>query len=171
MVFDRRAFPVGPPHRPGSRPPIPPRPCFEAVLWLLRYGGRWQDCPESGPSKSTCQRRLAEWIKSGILTEVWSRLVDLADELGWIDWSQLIADGAIYPAKSGRAVRRGPQGKRHDGSRVDGQRPHSAGRDHRRRERKRQGLGLYASESVSPRESRYGCLFMEEEPECQEHIF
>lgn len=94
-------FPWEPPHRPGGRPPIPPRPCFEALLWLLRNGGRWQDLPKSGPSKSTLQRRLAEWTNSGILAEVWSRLVDLADELGWIDWSQLIADGTFCPAKKG----------------------------------------------------------------------
>jgi transposase len=94
-------FPWEPPHRPGGRPPIPPRPCFEALLWLLRNGGRWQDLPKSGPSKSTLQRRLAEWTNSGILTEVWSRLVDLADELGWIDWHQLLADGTFCPAKKG----------------------------------------------------------------------
>lgn len=94
-------FPWEPPHRPGGRPPIPPRPCVEALLWLLRNGGRWQDLPKSGPSKSTLQRRLAEWTNSGILTEVWSRLVELADELGQIDWSQLIADGTFCPAKKG----------------------------------------------------------------------
>lgn len=94
-------FPWEPPHRPGGRPPIPPRPCFEALLWLLRNGGRWQDLPKPGPSKSTLQRRLAEWVALGILTEVWSRLVNLADELGWIDWSQLIADGTFCPAKKG----------------------------------------------------------------------
>jgi hypothetical protein len=33
--------------------------------------------------------------------EVWSRLVDLADEFGGIDWSQLIADGTFCPAKKG----------------------------------------------------------------------
>jgi transposase len=94
-------FPWEPPHRPGGRPAIPPRPCVEALLWLLRNGGRWQDLPKSGPSKSTLQRRLAEWTSKGILTEVWSRLVELADELGQIDWNQLLADGTFCPAKKG----------------------------------------------------------------------
>lgn len=94
-------FPWDPPLRAGGRPPIPPRPCFETLLWLLRNGGRWQDLPKSSPSKSTLQRRLAEWVSLGILTEAWARLVELADELGWIDWSQLIADGTFCPAKKG----------------------------------------------------------------------
>lgn len=94
-------FPWNPPQRPGGRPPIPPRVCLEALLWLLRNGGRWQDLPKLGPSKSTLQRRLAAWTNSGILAEVWSRLVDLADELGQLDWSQLIADGTFCPAKKG----------------------------------------------------------------------
>jgi transposase len=94
-------FPWEPPTRAGGRPPIPPRACWEALLWLLRNGGRWQDLPKSGPSKSTLQRRLAEWTTKGILAEVWARLVELADELGQIDWSQLIADGTFCPAKKG----------------------------------------------------------------------
>lgn len=26
----------------GGRPPIPPRPCLEGILWILRTGARWQ---------------------------------------------------------------------------------------------------------------------------------
>jgi transposase len=97
-------FPWNPPQRAGGRPPIPPRPCLEALLWLLRNGGCWQDLQSLGgevPSESTLRRRLAEWVRLGILTEVWSRLADLADELGRIDWSQLIADGTFCTAKKG----------------------------------------------------------------------
>jgi transposase len=108
-------FPWEPPDRAGGRPPIPPRPCLEALLWLLRNGGRWQDLQSLGtgtPSESTLRRRLAEWVTKGILVEVWSRLVDLADEFGGLDWSQLIADGTFCPAKKGvnwsPRVSRGP---------------------------------------------------------------
>lgn len=62
------------------------------------------------PSESTLRRRLAEWVTMGILTEVWSRLVDLADKLGWIDWSQLIADGTFCPAKKRGIGRHGFKG-------------------------------------------------------------
>lgn len=90
-----------PPTRAGGRPPIPPRAALEALLWMLRNGGPWKDLPEYFPSESTCRRRLRDWTESGLLCEVWSRLVDLADELGWIDWNQLIADGTFCRAKKG----------------------------------------------------------------------
>ncbi len=90
-----------PPTRAGGRPPIPPRAALEALLWLLRNGGRWQDLPVGSPSESTCRRRLREWTEQGILAEVWSRLVELADELGGIDWEHLIADGTFCRAKQG----------------------------------------------------------------------
>ncbi len=90
-----------PPSRAGGRPPIPPRAVLEALLWMLRNGGPWNNLPEYFPSESTCRRRLRDWASSGLLTEVWSRLVDLAQELGWIDWSQMIADGTFCRAKKG----------------------------------------------------------------------
>jgi hypothetical protein len=37
----------------------------------------------------------------GIFTEVWARLVELADELGQVDWKHLMADGTFCPAKKG----------------------------------------------------------------------
>ena len=90
-----------PPTRAGGRPPIPPRAVLDALLWMLRNGGPWKDLPKSFPSESTCRRRLHEWTESGILAEVWSRLVELADELGKVDWEQLIADGTFCRAKKG----------------------------------------------------------------------
>lgn len=94
-------FPWEPPHRPGGRPPVPPRACFESLLWLLRNGGRWQDlqCLGDGvPSESTLRRRLAEWTTKGILAEAWGRLAELAEMIGELDWSQLVADGTFCPA-------------------------------------------------------------------------
>ena len=90
-----------PPPRAGGRPAIPPRAALDALLWMLRNGGPWQDLPKYFPSESTCRRRLREWTEKGILTEVWSRLVELSDELGEVDWEQLIADGTFCRAKKG----------------------------------------------------------------------
>lgn len=90
-----------PPTRAGGHPIIPPRAVLEALLWMLRNGGPWKDLPKYFPSESTCRRRLREWTETGILTEVWSRLVELSDELGQVDWEQLIADGTFCRAKKG----------------------------------------------------------------------
>ncbi|WP_437226567.1 transposase [Planctomicrobium sp. SH661] len=94
-------FPWQPPAEFGGRPVVPPRAVLEALLWLLRIGGRWQDLPDWAPSESTCRRRLRKWVESGLLTEVWARLIDLSNELGEIDWEHLIADGTFCRAKKG----------------------------------------------------------------------
>lgn len=86
---------------PRGRPKVPPRPVLEALLWLLRNGGRWQDSPDGLPSESTCRRRLREWTETGLLIEAWARLVGLAEELGEVDWRHLIADGTFCRAKKG----------------------------------------------------------------------
>ena len=97
----RELFPWKPPSSVGGRSPVPPRAALEALLWLLRNGGRWQDVPDWAPSESTCRRRLAEWAQSGVLREAWSLLVKLTTELGEIDWEHLIADGTFCRAKKG----------------------------------------------------------------------
>lgn len=94
-------FPWQPPSEFGGRPVVPPRAVLEALLWLLRNGGRWKDLPDGSPSESTCRRRLRKWVESGLLSEVWARLIDLSNELGVIDWEQLIADGTFCRAKKG----------------------------------------------------------------------
>lgn len=94
-------FPWQPPSEFGGRPVVPPRAVLEALLWLLRIGGRWKDLPDGAPSESTCRRRLQRWTESGLLAEVWTRLIELSDELGDIDWNHLIADGTFCRAKKG----------------------------------------------------------------------
>lgn len=59
------------------------------------------DLPDWAPSESTCRRRLREWTESGLLTEVWARLINLSDEFEEIDWEHLIADGTFCRAKKG----------------------------------------------------------------------
>jgi transposase len=57
--------------RRGGPKPIPNRPVFEGILWILRAGARWQDLPERFPSPSTCRRRLRGWEEHGVWRKAW----------------------------------------------------------------------------------------------------
>ena len=50
----------------GGPKPIPNRPVFEGILWVLRSGARWKDLPDRYPSPSTCWRRLRAWEEQDV---------------------------------------------------------------------------------------------------------
>lgn len=97
-------FPWEAPSRAGGRPAVPPRPCLEGILWVLRNGARWKDLPKSFPSYPTCWRRLQTWTRSGLLQKAWHRCLKHLDDLGEIDWQQAVADGMFARAKKGAAA-------------------------------------------------------------------
>jgi len=94
-------LPEHPPSPKGGRPRADDRESLEGVLWLLRTGARWQDIPIDLPSGSTCWRRLQEWAIEGVLEEVQATLIDELDELGEIDFEELLADATFIRAKKG----------------------------------------------------------------------
>lgn len=94
-------FPWTAPSRAGGRPLVPPRPCLEGILWILRSGARWKDLPKSFPSYATCWRRLQTWSRSGIFQNAWQRCLRELDGLGEIDWKTALADGMFARAKKG----------------------------------------------------------------------
>jgi hypothetical protein len=54
---------------------------------------------------------LRKWTETDLLAEVWSLLVELSDELDWVDWDRLTADGTFCRAKNGgQVVGRGRKG-------------------------------------------------------------
>ena len=107
-------FAYQPPTRAGGRPPAPPRPCLEGILWVLRSGARWKACftltkgPKHFPSYATCWRRLQDWTEAGLWPKIWGRLILLADDLKQLDWRSLVADGTFVPAKRGSKSARRP---------------------------------------------------------------
>ena len=109
-------FPWEPPSRLGGRPKVPPRACFEGILWVLRTGARWKDLPKHFPSPATCWRRLEEWTESGIFEKAWTRLLRKLDRIGRLDWEETHADGTFSPAKKGAPRLVGPSEAREPGS-------------------------------------------------------
>jgi hypothetical protein len=63
----------------GGRPPADDRECLEGILWLLRTGARWCDIPVDLPSEEL-------------------------DELGELDFDELLADATFIRAKKGAAM-------------------------------------------------------------------
>ena len=96
----------------GGRTPVPNRPCFEGILWVLRSGARWQDLPSEYPSYSTCRRRLLEWEDQGVWLKVWRALLAELDERQRLDWEECFADGSFAPAKKGGAASARPNAER-----------------------------------------------------------
>ena len=94
-------FPVRKMTHAGGRPPIPPRPCLEGILWVLISGARWKDLPTHFPSPATCWRRLKEWTEAGIFQQAWSRLLHRLDGMKSLRWDETMADGTFAPAKKG----------------------------------------------------------------------
>ena len=105
-------FPTPRPSPAGGRPRVPPRPCLEGILWVLRTGARWKDLPKTFPSPATCWRRLQEWTASGAFHKAWARVLRRLDGLGRIDLEEAMADGTFAPAKKGARASARPSAAR-----------------------------------------------------------
>lgn len=88
----------------GGPKPLPNRPVFEGILWILRTGARWQDLPPRFPSPSTCWRRLRDWEAQGVWLRVWRAFLAQLDARGQLNWAEAFADGSFAPAKTGERV-------------------------------------------------------------------
>ena len=93
----------------GGPKPIPNRPCFEGILWVLRSGARWKDLPASYPSPTTCWRRLCLWEEQEVWLKAWRAFLAQLDRQGQLDWAETFADGSFAPAKKGGLVSASPK--------------------------------------------------------------
>lgn len=94
--------PTGSPR--GGPKPLPNRPVFEGILWVLRSGARWKDLPDGYPSPSTCWRRLRDWEEQGIWLKAWRALLAELNEQQHLGWEEVFTDGTFSPAKKGVIV-------------------------------------------------------------------
>src|SRR5271154_6975995 len=85
----------------GGRPWVDDRLCLEGILWILRTGSGWAFIPVDLPSPSTCWRRLRDWSGEECLEAIQVAVLEELDELGRLDWSQLVADATFVRGKKG----------------------------------------------------------------------
>ncbi len=53
---------------------------LNALLWIVRYGGRWRDLPRQMGKHEAVKRRYHRWIEMGVLDGI---LAALAREAIW----------------------------------------------------------------------------------------
>lgn len=63
----------------GRRASTSTRLFVEAVLWLVRSGGRWRDLPERFGKVQTVKTRYYRWVENGVFDRLFSDLSRDAD--------------------------------------------------------------------------------------------
>ena len=97
-------LPKRPPNTRGGRPPLSDRQCFEGILWILWTGAPWSELPERYGSKSAVHRRLAAWVESGVLLNVWRAFLDQLNDARKMRWNECFVDGMFVVANKGATV-------------------------------------------------------------------
>ena len=90
------------PRKQRGRPRCDDRRIVDGLLWLAYSGAQWADLPAEFGSKSTCNKRLQEWIERGVFAPAWALLVAAYDDLVELNWSWLVPGGDTNAAPAGR---------------------------------------------------------------------
>ena len=116
----------------GGRPPVPPRPCLEGILWVLISGARWKDLPTHFPSPATCWRRLNEWTRRGVFQIAWSPTAPPARRNEVSPLGRGDGRRHVCPGQKRGLLRRQNQTRQRDQDHAPGRRPrHAPGCRHR----------------------------------------
>jgi transposase len=84
-----------------GRPIVPFRKVFDGILYVLRTGCQWKMLPKEYGSGSTCHRRFQEWTASKVFQNLWTRLLEVYDNLRGIQWKWLSLDSVCVKAPLG----------------------------------------------------------------------
>ena len=105
---------------PG-RQPLDPRSVLTGILFVLKTGIQWERLPQEMGCGSgmTCWRRLRDWQKTGVWSQVHQVLLTKLRQADQLDWSRAVVDSAFVRAlgageKSGpNPTDRGKAGSKH----------------------------------------------------------
>jgi transposase len=98
-------IPVKPRRADGKgRPPTPPRPLLNAMLWVDRTGAPWADMPTRYPPYQTVHRWFQKWTRDGTFEKIQKALAEDLAERGKIDVTEAFIDGSFAAAKKGAIV-------------------------------------------------------------------
>jgi putative transposase len=93
-----------PPEKPNKtigRPVVPFRKVLDGILYVLRTGCQWKMLPKDYGSGSTCHRRFQEWSTSKVFQKLWSKLLQVYDDLIGIQWIWQSLDSIYVKAPLG----------------------------------------------------------------------
>lgn len=95
-------FAVKPRRADGKgRPPTPPRPILNAILWILRTGAPWPDLPSRYPPFQTVHRWFQKWNREGVVERILKALAEDLAARGKLNVEEAFIDGTFASAKKG----------------------------------------------------------------------
>jgi transposase len=77
------------------------RAVLDGILWVLRTGAPWAALPNRYPPYQTCHRRFQQWVRSGVLRDIFEALALELQARGHLDVREAFIDGSFAPAKKG----------------------------------------------------------------------
>src|ERR1700740_2711739 len=95
-----------------GRPPADTRAVLNGVLWILRTGAQWRECPKRSPPYQTVHGRFQQWVRSGQLEKALGALAERLHERGLLDLKEGLIDGSFASAKKGASPSEKPSGAR-----------------------------------------------------------
>jgi transposase len=84
-----------------GRPRRDDRQILNGILWVLRTGAPWRVLPPEYPSRSTCHRRLQQWVRDKTFAKILGALADELEIRGGLNLQETFIDGSFAAAQKG----------------------------------------------------------------------